>query len=126
MPPTLEDLLLTWETNYKKGLLSFWMLLVLHDRPAYALELGGLVEAASGGSLSADENSIYRAANRFESLGLIEGDARPSPSGPPRRYYRLTPKGRSLLKAFTERNITTFQRRDVRRRIQAVLANETS
>ena len=126
MPPTLEDLLLTWETNYKKGLLSFWMLLVLHDRQAYALELGGLVEAASGGSLSADENSIYRAANRFESLGLIEGERQPSPSGPPRRYHRLTPKGLALLKAFTERNISLFHRRDIRRRIQAILANETS
>jgi PadR family transcriptional regulator PadR len=122
-PP--DDLLLTWETNYKKGLLSFWMLLVLHDRPAYAAELGGLVQAASGGNLTADENSIYRAANRFESLGLIDGQNTPSPSGPPRRYYRLTPKGLGLLKAFTERNITLFQRSDVRHRIRSLLADES-
>jgi len=121
MAMSTDDLLLTWETNYKKGLLSFWMLLVLHERPAYALELGGLVEAASAGSLTADENSIYRAANRFEHLGLIEGDSRPSPNGPPRRYYRLTPAGLSLLQAFTERNISIFQRPDVRRRIRALM-----
>ena len=40
MSHDLDDLLLTWESNYKKGLLSFWMLLVLREQPAYALELG--------------------------------------------------------------------------------------
>ena len=121
MPDTLDDLLLTWETNYKKGLLTFWMLLVLHRQPAYALELGGLVEQASLGTLSADENSIYRALSRFERLGLLEGEWRPSDVGPARRYFRLSDKGLRLLRAFTERNITLFQRRDVQRRIRALL-----
>ena len=121
MPDTLDDLLLTWETNYKKGLLTFWMLLVLHRQPAYALELGELVEQASLGTLSADENSIYRALSRFERLGLLEGEWRPSDVGPARRYFRLSDKGLQLLRAFTERNITVFQRRDVQRRIRALL-----
>src|SRR3990170_2072380 len=121
MPDTLDDLLLTWETNYKKGLLTFWMLLVLHRQPAYALELGELVEQASLGTLSADENSIYRALSRFERLRLLEGEWRPSDLGPARRYFRLSDKGLQLLRAFTERNITVFQRRDVQRRIRALL-----
>jgi DNA-binding PadR family transcriptional regulator len=121
MPDDVSELLLTWESNYKKGLLSFWMLLVLHDRPAYALELGGLVEAWSEGTLTADDNSLYRALNRFERVGLLEGEWRPSEVGPDRRYFRLSPKGAELLRAFTERNIALFQRPPVRRRIRALL-----
>ena len=116
------DLLQVWETTYKKGLLSFWILLVLHRQAAYARELGRLVEQASGGTLTADDNSLYRALNRFERVGLIAGEPRPSKVGPDRRYYRLTGKGRRLLRRFAERNILVFQRDDVRRRVAALFA----
>jgi DNA-binding PadR family transcriptional regulator len=112
------ELLQVWERNYKKGLLSFWLMLVVHERPAYALELGSLVERASGGSLTADDNSIYRALARFERVGLIAGESRPSTLGPDRRYFRLTAKGRRLLRRFAERNILVLQRDDVRRRLR--------
>jgi len=122
MSHDLDDLLLTWESNYKKGLLSFWMLLVLREQPAYALELGGLVEQASAGSLSADDNSIYRALNRFEGFDLIRGESRPSSLGPDRRYYRLTAKGLGLLRQFAERNILVFNNDGVRGRLEGLFA----
>ena len=121
MPESLDDLLQTWETNYKKGLLTFWMLLVLHRQPAYALELGALVEQASSGNLTADENSIYRALGRFERMGLLDSEWRPSDVGPARRYFRITDKGGELLRAFTRRNIALFYRRDVRRQVPDLL-----
>ena len=120
MPGDADDLLQTWESTYKKGLLSFWMLLVLHEQPAYALELGRLVEEASAGSLSADDNSIYRALNRFERFDLIRGESRPSSLGPDRRYYSLTAKGLGLLRRFAQRNILVFQSDGVRRRLKAL------
>ena len=124
MSHDLDDLLLTWESNYKKGLLSFWILLVLHELPAYALELAALVEQASAVSLSADDNSLYRALNRFERLALIRGESRPSDVGPDRRYYRLTAKGVGLLRRFTERNILIFQRQEVQQRLEALFMAE--
>ena len=36
----VDELLKKWEEAYKKGLLSFWLLLLLYDQPAYAYELG--------------------------------------------------------------------------------------
>lgn len=126
MPSDVDDLLQTWESTYKKGLLSFWMLLVLHDQPAYALELGGLVEKASSGSLSADDNSIYRALSRFERFGLIRGEARPSSLGPDRRYYSLTEKGLGLLRRFAERNILVLQSESVRRRLKNLLPSRAA
>ena len=63
-----DDLLENWEAVYKKGLRTFWLLLFLHERPAYAYEAGVVIGQISQGTVSADENSIYRALNRFESL----------------------------------------------------------
>jgi DNA-binding PadR family transcriptional regulator len=126
MMSDLGGLLQIWESNYKKGLLSFWILLVLHEQPCYARELGRLIEGASGGSVTADDNSLYRALNRFERLDLVRGESRPSSLGPDRRYYQLTAKGVRLLRQFTERNILVFRRAEVQRRLEALMspANE--
>ncbi len=119
--PDLDDLLSAWEGNYKKGLLTFWLLLLLHERESYAFEMSRLVADASRGTIRADENSIYRAFNRFEGLGLVASSWQESDVGPPRRYYRLTKTGHELLRAFIRRNVLLFQDEAVARRIQAAL-----
>lgn len=118
----MEDntLLLKWEESYKKGLLSFWILLLLHERPSYPFEMRSLIEEISQGTITADENSIYRALNRFHEVGLVCSENQPSPQGPQRRYYRLTGKGFNLLKRFTERNIRIFETDAVAARISSI------
>jgi PadR family transcriptional regulator PadR len=111
-PP--DELLSNWEDVYKKGLLTFWLLLFLHERPAYAYEAGASVERLSQGTISVDENSI-------ESSGLVGSELRDSDIGPKRRYYHLTRTGTDLLAAFINRNILVFENTAVRERIQAVL-----
>lgn len=119
--PDLQSLLSAWEENYKKGLLTFWLLLLLHEREAYAFEMSRLVAEASRDTIRADDNSIYRALNRFEHLGLVASSWHDSDQGPPRRYYRLTAMGRDLLRTFIRRNVLLFQDETVARRIQAAL-----
>jgi len=115
-----DGLLAQWESNYKKGLLSFWILLLLSERPSYPFEMRALVEHISQGSISADENSLYRALGRFQDVGLVASETRPSSQGPDRRYYALTPKGERLLKRFIERNIRVFETPAVARRLEAI------
>lgn len=119
--PTVEDLLENWEGVYKKGLLSLWLLLFLHDRPAYAYELSAAVDTLSQGTITADDNSIYRALNRFESLGVVHSELRQSAVGPQRRYYQLTETGLALLRQFIQRNILVFEQPDIAARLQAVV-----
>lgn len=119
--PDVDDLLKTWEENYKKGLLTFWLLLFLHERPAYAYEAGAAIEALSQGKILADENSIYRALNRFETLGIVQSELQASKLGPQRRYYSLTRAGVRLLAKFIKRNILIFEETSIAERIQAVL-----
>ena len=119
--PQVEELLTTWEGNYKKGLLTLWLLLILHEREAYAFEMSRLVSELSQGTITADENSIYRAMNRFEELGIVTSSWHDSEVGPQRRYYRLSPIGLEMLQTFLRRNILLFQTEEVSKRIRAVL-----
>jgi len=124
----VDDLLKNWEEVYKKGLLTFWILLFLHKRPAYAYEASAAIRDLSKGTILADENSMYRALNRFESLGVVQSELKQSSIGPSRRYYCLTQTGISLLSRFIQRNILVFETPGISERIQAVLltANSTS
>ena len=121
--PEIDTLLEKWEEVYKKGLLSFWMLLVLHRRPAYAFEMNALIQQLSQGTVSADDNSLYRALSRFEDMGLVASELQPSPSGPARRYYTLTPTGRQLLRRFIERNVLIFRNAEVEDELSKVIAD---
>jgi len=119
----ISDLLTKWEETYKKGLLSFWILLLLYERPSYPYEMSAEVTKISQGTISVDDNSIYRALNRFESAGIVKSELQQSSTGPQRRYYSLTNRGKNLLAEFIQRNIQVFEAPSVAERITAVLQN---
>jgi PadR family transcriptional regulator PadR len=115
------EMLEKWEEVYKRGLLSFWLLLLLDDCPSYPREIGDALKQISQGTIFADDNSIYRALSRFEDLGIVVSEHQPSDLGPPRKYYHLTKEGRKLLSEFIQRNILVFENPSVSDRIRSVL-----
>jgi DNA-binding PadR family transcriptional regulator len=117
----LLNLLDQWESVYKRGLLTFWLLLLLHERPMYVFEMGQELVEASQGTIAADEKSLYRALRRFEAMGLVESTWRPSEVGPRRRYYHLTELGKELLRRFVHRNLLVFQEPAVADRLDHLL-----
>jgi len=123
--PDLDSMLENWESVYKKGLLTFWLLLLLDEKPAYPYEMSAEVTRLSEGMISADGNSIYRAVSRFEEMGLVASESGESKLGPPRKYYSLTDEGRGLLRMFIERNIFIFKHPAVAERIQHVMNGES-
>jgi PadR family transcriptional regulator PadR len=122
----IQVLLKKWEEAYKKGLLSFWLLLLLHEKPAYPYSLGEAVLQLSQGTISTDEQSIYRALNRFQSMGLVMSELVKSPIGPQRRYFRLTEKGTDLLREFIRRNILIFQAPSIQEHVENILQNDAA
>ena len=106
-----SNLLEKWERNFKKGLLSFWMLMAIAEEPVYAYAMREKIAELSGGSIEADENSIYRALRRFAQNGLVSSRMQASEKGPDRRYFELTVKGESLLGEFIERNLEVFRQK---------------
>jgi len=123
---TILNLLDQWESVYKRGLLTFWLLLLLHERPMYVFEMGQELLDASLGAITADEKSLYRALRRFEAMGLVESTWQPSEVGPRRRYYHLTELGTELLRRFVQRNLLVFQEPAVARRLDGLLHGHKS
>jgi DNA-binding PadR family transcriptional regulator len=119
----LTVLLEHWEDVYKKGLLTFWVLLLLHERPMYVFEMGEALEAVSRGTMCADERSLYRALRRFERAGFVESEWQASDVGPRRRYYCLSELGTELLRRFARRNILLFQEPDVAERLSRLVGH---
>jgi DNA-binding PadR family transcriptional regulator len=118
---TIENLLAQWEENYKKGLLSFWLLLLLAQRKAYPYEMKSAINEMSKNTINADENSIYRSLNRLAGSGIVGSELLPSETGPSRRYFFLTDLGHDLLNRFITRNILVFEQPEVAEMIQKTL-----
>ncbi len=120
MSDTMEIYLQKWEQNYKKGLLSFWMLLAIAGEALYAYEMREKIEKLSKGSIVADENSIYRALRRFAKSGLVTSELRPSDIGPERRYFELSEKGKGLLVQFIQRNLSAFADNELKKAMNSI------
>jgi PadR family transcriptional regulator PadR len=119
----LETLLAQWEETYKKGLFSFWLLLLLAQRKAYPYEIKAAISEMSHATINADENSIYRSLNRLADSGIVDSQVLPSETGPSRRYFFLTELGRELLTRFINRNILVYEQPDVAELIKNTLSS---
>lgn len=83
----------------RRGVLEFCVLALLRDTERYGFELVRALTEADG--LVTTEGTLYPLLGRLRREGVVETTWRESSSGPPRRYYRLTPAGHEALDAFT-------------------------
>lgn len=104
----LQKLLHTWEETYKKGQLTLWTLLALLEQPHYVSSLRERIQQLTEGTMSAEEQSLYRSLRKLYDLEIVDYETRDGKKGPDRKYYRLTPIGEDLLNRFLERNIRLF------------------
>ncbi|SZD73850.1 Uncharacterised protein [Candidatus Ornithobacterium hominis] len=57
----LNELLLSWENTYKKGQLTLWIFMALQESKKYVDEIKNFIEKKSDGTISCEEQSLYRA-----------------------------------------------------------------
>ncbi|MBX7247328.1 MAG: PadR family transcriptional regulator [Candidatus Sumerlaeaceae bacterium] len=86
----------SWVAQMRKGLIELCVLGVLRDGEAYGYQLLQRLGEADG--LSISESTVYPILARLAEDGMIKVRVAPSPTGPPRRYYRLTTLGQDRLK----------------------------
>lgn len=83
----------TVEVQLKKGVLELCVLALLSGGDNYAYEIASrLAEGIDMG-----EGTIYPLMRRMQADGLVDTYLAESPSGPPRKYYRLTDAGKRSL-----------------------------
>ena len=75
------------------------VLSALARREAYGYELSRRIEAISQGKIEWDTGTLYPVLHRLETDRLVESFWQPSDSGPRRKYYRLTEKGKKSISA---------------------------
>lgn len=78
----------------RKGLLEFAVLKIIAAREVYAADILlqlGKTEFAS------QEGTLYPLLSKMRREGWVEYDWKESEAGPPRKYYRLTERGRTHL-----------------------------
>ena len=93
-----------WEAIYKKGQLTLWILLSLHDSPKRIGEIKAFIEVATNGQFSVDDQSVYRALRRYYDTEFVDFTFLSNPNGPDWKVYSLTPLGQSVLRRFSQRN----------------------
>ena len=83
------------EIQLKKGVLGLCVLALLSRGNSYAYEIASTLSQA----VDMGEGTIYPLMRRMQNEGLVATYLEESPSGPPRKYYRLTDAGRASLAA---------------------------
>jgi PadR family transcriptional regulator, regulatory protein PadR len=91
-----------FQKDLNGGLVSLVLLSVLGraDEDLYGYEIAKQLQRAAGGELLFKEGTIYPVLRALSASGLLTSRIEPSVSGPPRRYYRITPQGREVLAAW--------------------------
>ncbi len=85
-------------SQLRRGVLEFCVLALLRDGERYGYELVHTLGSADG--LVTSEGTLYPLLSRLRRDGMVKTTWRESASGPPRRYYSLTPAGIGALDAF--------------------------
>lgn len=90
-----------WVAQFRKGLVELCVLAALDREETYGYEL--LRRLSAQPELAVTESTVYPILARLTREGCLEVRRVQSPSGPPRRYYRVTKAGRVRLREMRER-----------------------
>jgi PadR family transcriptional regulator PadR len=83
------------KAQMRKGILEYCILALLENNELYPSDI---IEALKNSKLIVVEGTLYPLLTRLKNAGLLSYRWEESTSGPPRKYYSLTPAGASFLK----------------------------
>lgn len=87
------------QTQMRKGILEYCILSIISRGEIYASDIIAELKKAK---LLVVEGTLYPLLTRLKNNGLLSYVWRESTSGPPRKYYEITPDGISVLKRLDE------------------------
>jgi PadR family transcriptional regulator PadR len=90
-----NDQLENAKSQMRKGFLEFCIILIISRGRVYSSEILTELKMAD---LLVVEGTLYPLLSRLRTAGLLEHSWEESKSGPPRKYYTLTDKGKETLK----------------------------
>lgn len=83
------------QSQMRKGVLELCTLSVLASGEAYPTEI---IEQLKSSKMMIVEGTLYPLLTRLKNANYLTYRWEESTSGPPRKYYKLTPQGETLLR----------------------------
>lgn len=83
------------QSQMKKGILEFCILSIISRGEAYPSDI---VDEMKNANLQILEGTLYPLLTRLKNADMLTYRWIESPSGPPRKYFSLTEKGKSFYK----------------------------
>ena len=92
-----------FEKELAAGTVSLVLLAVLAAarEPLYGYQIAKRLEQEAG-VLAGKQSALYPVLRNLSAAELLDTHVEPSVAGPPRRYYRITPLGRKVLREWIE------------------------
>jgi len=81
-------------SSIRKGLLEFVILRIVSADKVYVADM---LERLRATEFATQEGTLYPLLSKMRREGLVEYEWQESTTGPPRKYYALTAKGRTHL-----------------------------
>jgi PadR family transcriptional regulator PadR len=93
-----------FEKELAAGTVSLVLLAVLAAarEPLYGYQIAKRLEREAGGVLVGKQSALYPVLRNLSAAELLDTFVEPSEAGPPRRYYRITPLGRKVLREWAD------------------------
>lgn len=85
------------ELNAGTASLVLLSILAHADEPMYGYQIAKQLEAVEEGAGLFKQGALYPVLRNLAAAGLLDSEVEPSVAGPPRRYYRITARGREAL-----------------------------
>jgi len=95
MNTNLEEYLENLKSQMRKGTLEFCVLLVISQGKAYTFDI---IHKLKRADMVVVEGTLYPLLSRLKREGFLDYSWKESTSGPPRKYFSLTPKGKAAMK----------------------------
>lgn len=83
------------QTQMRKGILEYCILSIISRKEIYASDI---ISELNKANLLIVEGTLYPLLTRLKNNGLLTYNWQESTSGPPRKYYTLSPAGNEVLK----------------------------
>ena len=90
-----------WTSELKKGSVQLCLLALLARDEKYGFQIVRELRDMSNGFFDLKEGTLYPALRRLEERGFVESRWVPHQGGIPRKYYRITDRGRTALREAT-------------------------
>jgi PadR family transcriptional regulator, regulatory protein PadR len=86
------------------GISALVLLTILNgaEKAMYGYQIASLVGEDQQGEPLIKQGTLYPVLHSLEDNGLLQSEVEPSVTGPPRRYYKITPEGCEALVRWKE------------------------